>query len=279
MDPLIGGALISGASNLLGGLLGQSSSSWQFERQRNMQYDFAKNGIQWKVEDAKKAGIHPLAALGAQTISASPISVDGGNSFGAGVAAAGQDIGRAIQATRTPGDKDAAYIKSMQDLALQRAGLENTLLASQIAKVNQPATGPGMPANTWLVDGQGQTAVSTPSLPSGGPLVSDKPLERVISDPSAPYQEGGAINDVGFARTPTGYAVVPSNDMKQRIDDDLIGTLIWNWRNRVYPTAQVKSRMTPPFPAPPGSKWFYSPLMQEYQLDYGPAAKHRSGGY
>lgn len=35
------------------------------------QREFAQNGIQWKVEDAKKAGIHPLYALGASTASPS----------------------------------------------------------------------------------------------------------------------------------------------------------------------------------------------------------------
>ena len=37
-----------------------------------LQREFAQSGIQWKVADAKKAGLHPLAALGAQTASASP---------------------------------------------------------------------------------------------------------------------------------------------------------------------------------------------------------------
>ena len=49
---------------------------------------FAKRGIQWRVHDAKKAGLHPLAALGAQTTSFSPSFVSqsryegGGGGFG-----------------------------------------------------------------------------------------------------------------------------------------------------------------------------------------------------
>lgn len=42
-----------------------------------LQKDFAKHGISWKVQDAKDAGLHPLAALGAQTMSFSPSSVGG----------------------------------------------------------------------------------------------------------------------------------------------------------------------------------------------------------
>lgn len=44
--------------------------------QMNIDYQekFAKEGIQWKVADAKKAGLHPLAALGASTNSFTPVT-------------------------------------------------------------------------------------------------------------------------------------------------------------------------------------------------------------
>lgn len=46
-----------------------------------LQKEFAQKGIQWRVADAKKAGISPLAALGAQLHSAAPTYVgsDPGN--------------------------------------------------------------------------------------------------------------------------------------------------------------------------------------------------------
>jgi hypothetical protein len=49
-------------------------------RQEDMDFqrEFAKHGIQWRVEDAKKAGISPLASLGMSPISASQ-SVVGAN--------------------------------------------------------------------------------------------------------------------------------------------------------------------------------------------------------
>lgn len=39
-----------------------------------MQREFAKNGVRWRVEDAVAAGLHPLAALGVNPASASPVS-------------------------------------------------------------------------------------------------------------------------------------------------------------------------------------------------------------
>lgn len=264
MDPLIGGALISGASSLLGGLFGSSSQERANRRNIQLQREFAQNGIQWKVADAKAAGIHPVVALGAQTHSFSP-SVVGDTSFGTGVAQAGQDIGRAIQATRTPEQRVDAYSKTVQDLSLQRMGLENSILAAQLAKVSQPATGPAMPSATqqYVVDGQGQTAIPSPGRPPAA-LISDQPMDRSGFNPARPVTEPGPINDLGYSRTSTGFSPIPSSDMKQRIDDDQIGTLIWNLRNRVLPSFQTN--MNPPRNPPPGHWWWYNPAVQEYQL-------------
>lgn len=51
----------------------QSYQRQQDSLNRQMQYDFAQNSIKWRTEDAKNAGIHPLAALGVSPSSASPV--------------------------------------------------------------------------------------------------------------------------------------------------------------------------------------------------------------
>lgn len=50
------------------------------QKNTRLQREFAQNSIQWRVEDAKKAGLHPLFALSGQGASFSPsgIMVDGG---------------------------------------------------------------------------------------------------------------------------------------------------------------------------------------------------------
>lgn len=66
-------SLLTGASNPLGwaslGLQGLGMYSDYKANKQNLalQKDFANNSIQWKVADARKAGIHPLYALGAST--------------------------------------------------------------------------------------------------------------------------------------------------------------------------------------------------------------------
>lgn len=77
------------ASAVVGGLFGRSSSKSQAEAQRQaneqnlainrennaLQREFATHGIQWKVEDAKAAGLHPLYALGGAGASFTPSSI------------------------------------------------------------------------------------------------------------------------------------------------------------------------------------------------------------
>jgi hypothetical protein len=50
-----------------GDLLGIKSQESANDQNIKMQREFAQKGIRWKVSDAKKAGIHPLYALGAST--------------------------------------------------------------------------------------------------------------------------------------------------------------------------------------------------------------------
>lgn len=94
------GAGISAASSLLGGAMTASASKSAAREQVKLQREFAQNGIRWKVADAKAAGIHPLAALGAQTASYQPVQV-GDMSLGSGLSEMGQNIGRAVDATLT----------------------------------------------------------------------------------------------------------------------------------------------------------------------------------
>lgn len=54
----------------------------------NMQKEFAQHGIEWKVQDALRAGVHPSVALGANTVSASPSFIGEGS----GVEGVGDDL-------------------------------------------------------------------------------------------------------------------------------------------------------------------------------------------
>lgn len=116
---------------VIGGLLGKKSD-------QELQKDFAKKGIQWRVADANKAGIHPLAALGANTISYSPVGV------GSDLPALGESLGAGLDRAQAAAGTSGQRARQMEDLSLERAGLENDLLRSQIAQINRPHVGPAM---------------------------------------------------------------------------------------------------------------------------------------
>lgn len=158
------GELISAGTSLLGGLFGQSQARSQqrqqmqlAQQQMAMQREFAQQGVRWRVDDARQAGVHPLFALGAQTHSYSPVSVGGGssdNSMGDAIASAGQNIGRAVQSEMTAGEREKAA--AADALTLEKAGLENELLRTQIGSLKQAQLGPALPSGkTGPLAGQG----------------------------------------------------------------------------------------------------------------------------
>lgn len=153
------GNLISAGTTLLGGLLGKSSADSardlqreQIARNEALQREFAQNGIQWRVEDAKKAGIHPIYALGGSGATFTPSSANftSDTSLANAFASAGQDVGRAIQATRSAPDRAIALeVTKTQLEGLQLDNdIKRTELASKLSRVGRPQVGPPMPMAT-----------------------------------------------------------------------------------------------------------------------------------
>lgn len=267
------GALIAAGSSLVGSILGKKSSDSQAKlalrqnaqqaalaaQNRKDQITFAKKGIRWKVNDAKAAGLHPLAALGAQTTSFNPVSVGsvlpGDNGWYNNLSDMGQNLGRAVEANMTRDEKYDTLVKGM---TIQRMGLENQLLQSQIARsaqINQPA----FPGSSNLIPGQGNSGA-----PPGTALISTRPMRRSAVDPNNPSNEPGAIGEVGFSRMAGGgYAPSFSDDLAQRMDENHIGALAWAWRNHVLPTFGFNQN-PPSAPLPPGQKWIFNPIKQGY---------------
>lgn len=159
-------ALIAAGATIAGGLMSNSAQKKQNQaneaaaiREENLQREFAQSGIQWKVKDAEAAGVHPLFALGANTTSYQPTSVGGGASNFDFVGQAGQNIGRAIDATRsTPASALALQLGKIQ---IEGAQLDNDLKRTQLAsaiQTNMPAH-PGLPGlfTRHSVPGQGDS--------------------------------------------------------------------------------------------------------------------------
>lgn len=178
--------------SLISSFLGNSAADDQREAENqrfasNLAYqkEFAQNGIQWKVADARAAGIHPMAALGANTVSYSPMALgDIGSELRQ---KSGQDLGRAVSAVSDQSSRDKDVNAAVQKLTLERAGLENELLKSQIVRVRQSAN-PAPQSPTVVADPLGPVFGGTPS-PSN-PLNDP---EKYLQAPAPPEHSGTRV--------------------------------------------------------------------------------------
>lgn len=148
-------------SNLLGSVLGYSAAKSGQKLQGDINREnlanakeFAQNSIQWKVEDAKKAGIHPLAALGTQSAYA-PSSYAGGDSgetqatMGI-VGSLGQMLQTAIEAINNDAqadklgqmDSNTQFLKVEPDEVKKTAGKDAIKMTESANKAGQPLGAP-----------------------------------------------------------------------------------------------------------------------------------------
>ena len=115
------GAGIGAVGSIVGGAMSDSASSEQAELDYQRQKEFNQNQIQWRVADAKKAGINPLAALGASGMSGySPSYSSSSGDYG--IASAANSIQQ--------GFAQYAQQKLFQQ-QLERGALENELLRKE----------------------------------------------------------------------------------------------------------------------------------------------------
>lgn len=242
----IGGA-IGGALGLIGA--GQSQASAERLNQLNYEHqkEFAQNGIRWKVADAKAAGLHPLAALGASTASYSPSAVIGDSPDYSFLKDMGQGIDRAMDAKATRQERaereqkeNVLFNEELKGKQLQNQETETRIqsmkwdMAMDAARnaersVRTQQQVPPMPS--LAPDGSLMPGQENATSPGG---IESKPAEIVVNEPGRRGQERGSITELGFSRTNDGgYVPVMSNDAKQRYEEDIFGEIGWNLRNRL----------------------------------------------
>lgn len=259
MDPITGAALAGAGANLLSGYMGQRAQEEanrqnRYATQENIRHQeqFAKMGIRWKVQDAMRAGLHPLAALGAQTHSFSPTAVGSipEDAMGSALSNMGQDVSRAMTAKATASEQELAKMQiASAKLDIEGKAIDNQIRASQLQKLNSAP--PPLPS-----------AVDAYTIPGQGNSFKVKPAEITASDPSDPAREGGAISDYRLAASSLGGLIpVPSSDMKQAIEDNMIQEIPWALRNNLLPNYGITHEGVPP-----GYKW--NPFRQQYEKGY-----------
>lgn len=182
----IAGAAISGLSGLFGGGgVGRAETRDMTrigyeEAQRNAKY--MPSAI---IQGAKRAGIHPLAALGMPTMGPGSVSIGGGNDRAADIAdRVGSGISRAEAAWTGREDREVA--KQSARLQLENMQLQNDRLRSEIGLMSAPGSPPGMAVDPLMPD-QAQSVPSIPqefykALPTPLGVSGSKPLSTIGVD-------------------------------------------------------------------------------------------------
>lgn len=167
------GAGISGAFGVGQSFMNQSSADKDralAAQQYDHQKEFAQNSIQWRVNDAKKAGIHPLYALGSQGISYAPSSFS--SMPDTSLSDAGNAVGSAVAGMA--GQRQAKELHELQKASLiediRSKQLSNEMSAKELMKMGQS----GASHSTLLESSmKGQ---ATPVTQSGATKTTSKAL-------------------------------------------------------------------------------------------------------
>uniref|UniRef100_A0AAU8AV95 DNA pilot protein n=1 Tax=Dulem virus 110 TaxID=3145587 RepID=A0AAU8AV95_9VIRU len=231
------GGIVGGAANVVGGILGMNSQDKanaaiseanaanlalareQFEYQKELH----KNQMQWRVEDAKKAGLHPMAAIGLQGSSFSPVSSSftplQANDY-SWIGDLGQSAGYAAMKAKDKDQQREAFALAAkeanlqsQNMELQNEGLqlENEFRRFQLQQAivgatSQALRSPGSASTRGLgkryaIDGQADSLIP-----------KDSPITNVIPK----YQ---------WVQTADGkLELYPSSDYAQLWEDKPLGT-------------------------------------------------------
>lgn len=123
----------------IGAAIGTALNFFGAKDDRAAQMKAAKNQVQWRVEDAEKAGVNPLAALGMNPISIAPTSVGD-----PGFAEMGASLDRAVDAGSTQTQQMNNMQYRLLDAQVTGAELDNEIRRAEIAsKLRRTISAPG----------------------------------------------------------------------------------------------------------------------------------------
>lgn len=245
----IGGALgglgqaASGLGGLFGGGGGQSPATTLGQQQLQFAMDAAGKQIQWRVKDAKDAGIHPLYALGAPAFNPTSISIPGddrqGVDWGGSLAKMSQGIGRAIDAMRTKEQREiseldlaaASQAAAGRQLDLEMKRTQLGIMQEQLRRFQGGQLPPPLPNSATNENGGPKTAATNQS--------TIKENEITSSQGDIPHSAAGPVAPSNQWRAAPDGRLYPTPEKNLQMDDmGSPGWLPWMYRNHVLPYAK-----------------------------------------
>ena len=288
------GAAVGGVAGLISSGQSQANAAKLNQLNYEHQKEFAQNGIRWKVADAKAAGLHPLAALGASTAQYTPATAIGDSPDWSFLSDAGQSIGRAVDAKRTQQERVEQQQKQDAAFALKAENqkAENDLIRAQTASIQQDMALRQAKASEQAVRTQ-QQVPAMPSLGRDGSVIAGqgdatspagieaKPAEIVVNDPQTRTAEAGSHPDKRWLRTSTGgYQPVRSEAAQNALEDDIVGSFRYDMRNGLANMANSQDNAPPRAFLPDGGRgnyfWFWDGVLGEwYPVKVGDILRNR----
>lgn len=232
---------------MLGSILSAAASLGGKLFEGKQQEKFAKNSLSWKARDAERAGISKVFAMGAPTVSYSPVGV--GDSFSGLGSAIDKGIKGQSAGGGTTSGKISGVSAAIAQAQLEGIKIDNDIkradLASKVAIGTQPGTGGVLP-DTDVVPGPEGVKLKKEIPPAGG----------------SPFKSFGVSPEVDLYRTHSGYAPQYPQQLQEAFENDWIGRMQWNLRNRIMPGWDMDAYGAMPKKA--GSFWMYNPITGQY---------------
>lgn len=253
------GNVLGSVGDFIGGAMARNQQNQQFQQsaqlaqqQFQFQMDAAKQGIQWRVADAKAAGISPLVALGAPTFNPGAIGLSGGGvppsttDMAGALGRAGQDISNSVGRTMTQEQR----LQYAQQMAIGAAQLEKikadtdvsrATAASVLARTAQSENTPAFPsiAGSRFMPGQAEQYGS----------VKYDPSKITSAQPTAPSVEAGTPKpSVEWRRLPNGDIEAAPTSPGAIANPSFLNPEYVSFflRNRLFPGEKPPESMLPP---------------------------------
>lgn len=234
------GSVIGAGLGYLGAQEARGQQAQQFQQSmtaQQQQLDFqmaaAHNGIQWRVADAKAAGISPLVALGAPTFNPGAVSAGAGpiptdpTDYASALGRAGQDISESVGRSMTQQQKMEIALRTSQLAeASKKNDAEINMLNAQANYYNSRAM--ATPPMASAIDGGGY---HIPGQTQSG-------LKSVVTIAGNPGMVGGKATpaDQPYV-TREGYVEVQPSAGSPASQGDIFNSTLNFVRNRLTPNA------------------------------------------
>lgn len=209
------GAAVGSGLDMLGSVISDkrsakaSQASWN--QNYNAQKEFAQNSIQWRVQDAKKAGINPYAVVGGQSVGYTPQDISQTQDYGSAVSRIGNRIQETLGQLQLATAKEDLKSKKL-DNDKKSVELLNSKIQSNMGQVPRTLTPVVKGSDGGLLQTFGDGTQIIRAEQSSG---IDEPFgfANEVSqrfDRSA-HKANSDLNSHYLALGPGGYSTIPKN--------------------------------------------------------------------